>query len=43
VTVSIDRIQVIIEPPPRPAAQPRSGIEPLGFAAYARVRRGVPR
>jgi hypothetical protein len=43
VTVSIDRIQVIIEPPPRPAAQQRRTIQPLGFAAYARARRGVPR
>ncbi len=43
VTVSIDRIQVIIEPPPRPAAQQSPSIQPLGFAAYARARRGVPR
>jgi hypothetical protein len=43
VTVSIDRIQVIMEPPPRPTAPQRPSIQPLGFAAYVRARRGVPR
>ncbi len=44
VTVSIDRIQVIVEaPPPSTAATARYVINPIGFADYARARRGMPR
>jgi hypothetical protein len=44
VTVSIDRIQVVVEAPPSRAAPiMHPTTQAIGFASYARIRRGMPR
>ncbi len=44
VTVSIDRIQVVVEAPPsRPAPITHPTTQAIGFASFARIRRGMPR
>lgn len=41
-TVSIDRIDIVVAPPPTPATPPPDP-RTRGFAAYARLRRGLTR